>query len=312
MKKEILEISKTKKYFEGCFEKELDLIKVGCPLFVRKSSGLQDDLSGKEESVKFIKEGETFEIVHSLAKWKREALYKYEFDLGTGLYTDMKAIRKDEEIDEIHSLYVEQYDFEKVISREQRTKEFLESVVRKIYKSILDTYKYLVKEDLAFERVMSDDVFFITSEELLQMYPTLTAKEREEKIVRDKKCVFIIGIGYKLSDGLSHDLRSPDYDDWKLNGDLLIYDSEYDRVMELCSMGIRVDEKSIVEQLEYVGKLDKLELDYHKAIVEKKYPLTIGGGLGTSRLLMFLLKKKHIMEVQASSWPLSIDTKKSL
>lgn len=312
MKEKIMLISEIKKYFESTFEKSLFLTKVQSPLFVSIDSGLQDDLSGKEESVKFKKGDETFEIVHSLAKWKREALYKYGFDMHTGLYTDMKAIRKDEEIDDIHSLFVEQYDYEIVISKEDRTEEYLRETVEKIYKVLLKTYKMLVKKDEYYKRDLPKKVYFITSEDLLKKYPKLTPKEREEKIVREKHVVFISHIGYKLEDGIPHDLRSPDYDDWKLDGDLLIYDEVYDRVIELSSMGIRVDSVSLKEQLEYTSKLDKLKLDYHKKVMKGIYPLTLGGGIGISRILLFLLKAKHIKEVQASSWPKYVDSKKSL
>lgn len=295
-------ISETKKSFESQLESRLSLIKVQAPLFVKTSSGLQDGLSGVEKSVSFDKEGEKFEIVHSLAKWKREALGKYDFPMHTGLYTDMKAIRKDEVVDEIHSLYVEQWDWEMVISREDRTIEYLKQTVISIYKAIRQTsimlkqkYHYLT---LSFPKT----IYFITSQELEDLYPDLTSEEREEKIVREKKAVFIIGIGDKLKSGKVHDLRSPDYDDWSLDGDLLVFDKVLDRAIELSSMGIRVDEKSLLEQLEKSKTMDRLLLPYHQKILKQELPYTIGGGIGISRICLLLLEKTHIVEVQASSW----------
>ena len=295
-------ISEIKKIFEGQLEKRLGLTKVGSPLFVKKSSGLQDDLSGKEEAVGFYKEEEKFEIVHSLAKWKREALGKYEFPMHTGLYTDMKAIRKDEEVDAIHSLYVEQWDWEKVIDKSDRTVEYLKETVKSIYKSIRQT-SIIMKQKYHFLTVdLPKTIYFITSQELEDLYPDKTPKIREQMITKEKKAVFIIGIGDKLKAGIAHDLRSPDYDDWSLDGDLMIWDKELDKAVELSSMGIRVDEKSLVTQLEKSDTLEKLSLPYHQKIVKKQLPYTIGGGIGQSRIYMLLLQKKHIAEVQASSW----------
>lgn len=295
-------IDEVKKIFESQIEKRLGLTKIGSPLFVKKSSGLQDDLTGVEKAVGFTKGEEKFEIVHSLAKWKREALGKYEFPVHTGLYTDMKAIRKDEEVDATHSLYVEQWDWEKVIDEKDRTIDYLKETVRSIYKSIRQTsiimkqkYRFLILE-------LPKTIYFITSQELEDLYPDKTPKQREELITKDKKAVFIIGIGDKLKSGIKHDLRSPDYDDWQLDGDLLIYDKILDKAIEVSSMGIRVDEKSLLSQLEKADKLDRLSMPYHKKILEKKLPYTIGGGIGQSRILMLLLEKKHIAEVQASSW----------
>lgn len=295
-------IAEIKRTFESQIEKRLGLTKVGSPLFVKKSSGLQDDLSGKEEAVGFIKDKEKFEIVHSLAKWKREALGKYEFPIHTGLYTDMKAIRKDEEVDDIHSLYVEQWDWEKVIDKSDRTIEYLKDTVRSIYKSIRQT-SIIMKQKYRFLTLdLPKTIYFITSQELEDLYPEETPKMREELITRDKKAVFIIGIGDKLKSGVPHDLRSPDYDDWSLDGDLLIYDKAIDKVVEISSMGIRVDEKSLVSQLEKSDTMYKMDLPYHQKIVKGELPYTIGGGIGLSRLLMLLLEKTHIAEVQASSW----------
>ena len=297
-------IDEIKKYFEGQIEARLSLTKVPSPLFVKSDSGLQDALTGKELGVGFMKGKEQFEIVHSLAKWKRDALGKYGFPIHTGLYTDMKAIRKDEEIDEVHSLYVEQWDWEKVISKEDRTIEYLKETVRSIYKALRQT-SIFVKQEYKFITIdLPKTIFFITSQKLEDLYPDLSPKMREEKIVREKKAVFIIGIGDKLKSGIEHDLRSPDYDDWSLDGDLLVYDKILGRAIELSSMGIRVDEASLTSQLEKADCLDRLELPYHQKILRREYPYTIGGGIGQSRVLMFLLEKSHIAEVQASSWDL--------
>ncbi len=295
-------IDETKKIFEGQIEKRLGLIKVGSPLFIKKSSGLQDDLSGSEEAVSFYKGEEKFEIVHSLAKWKREALGKYEFPKHTGLYTDMKAIRKDETVDETHSLYVEQWDWEKIIDKSDRTIDYLQETVKSIYKSIRQTYLIMKKKYTFLSLDLPKTIFFITSQELEDMYPSITPKEREYKITKDKKAVFIIGIGDKLKSGIPHDLRSPDYDDWSLDGDLMIYDKHLDKAIELSSMGIRVDEKTLQEQLIKSKTTDKLKLDYHQKIIKRELPYTIGGGIGQSRICMLILQKSHIVEVQQSSW----------
>ena len=300
-------IDEIKKIFESQIEKRLGLTKVGSPLFVKKSSGLQDDLTGVEEAVGFTKGEEKFEIVHSLAKWKREALGKYEFPVHTGLYTDMKAIRKDEEVDSTHSLYVEQWDWEKVIDESDRTIDYLKDTVKSIYKSIRQT-SIIMKQKYHFLTLeLPKTICFITSQELEEMYPDETPKQREELIVKDKKAVFIIGIGDKLKSGVPHDLRSPDYDDWSLDGDLIIYDKVLDSAIELSSMGIRVDEKALVSQLEKTNRMDKLSLPYHQKIVKKELPFTIGGGIGQSRLCMLILEKTHIVEVQQSSWEEKIE-----
>ena len=295
-------IDEIKRIFESQIEKRLGLTKVGSPLFVKKSSGLQDYLSGKEEAIEFFKEDEKFEIVHSLAKWKREALGKYAFPIHTGLYTDMKAIRKDEEVDATHSLYVEQWDWEKVIEKSDRTIDYLKETVKAIYKSLRQT-SIIMKQKYHFLTVdLPKTIYFITSQELEDLYPDKTPKEREQLITKEKKAVFIIGIGDKLKSGVSHDLRSPDYDDWSLDGDLMIWDKPLDKAIELSSMGIRVDEKSLLSQLEKAGTMDRLCLPYHQKIVKKKLPYTIGGGIGQSRICMLILEKAHIVEVQQSSW----------
>lgn len=295
-------INEIKKTFETQIEKRLNLVKVGCPLFVKTSSGLQDGLTGVEKAVSFEKDMEIFEIVHSLAKWKREALAKYEMPVYQGIYADMKAIRKDEDVDDIHSLFVEQWDFEKIISKEDRNIEYLKDTVRALYKSIRQT-AIIMKQKYHFLTLdLPKSITFITSQELEDLYPDKTPWEREQLIVKDKKSVFIIGIGNKLKSGIPHDLRSPDYDDWNLNGDLLIYNKVLGKTIEIISMGIRVDEKSLLSQLEKTKSLDKLKLPYHEKIMNKKLPYTIGGGIGQSRLLLLILEKEHIAEVQQSSW----------
>ncbi len=308
MKKEISYLEKikmideVKKTFESQLEKRLGLTKVGSPLFVKTSSGLQDELTGKEEAVSFIKGEEKFEIVHSLAKWKREALGKYGFPIHTGLYTEMKAIRKDEDVDAIHSLYVEQWDWEKAILESDRCVDYLKETVKSIYKSIRQT-AIIMKQKYQFLTFdLPKTIYFITSQELEDLYPDKTPKEREELLTREKKAVFIIGIGDKLKSGIVHDLRSPDYDDWSLDGDLMIYDKALDKAIEFSSMGIRVDEKALISQLEKSDCMDRIRLPYHQKILDKKLPYTIGGGIGQSRILMLMLGSTHIAEVQASSW----------
>ena len=295
-------INEIKKYFESQLEKRLSLIRVGSPLFVKTDSGLQDALTGIEKGVYFIKNKEKFEVVHSLAKWKRDALGRYNFPMHTGLYTDMRAIRKDEIVDDIHSMFVEQWDWEKVISKEDRTIEYLKETVKSIYKAIRQTMLFIKRKYDFITVDLPKSIYFITSQDLEDMYPRKTPKEREKLIVKDKKAVFIIGIGDKLKSGTPHDLRSPDYDDWSLDGDLLVYDKAIDEAIELSSMGIRVDELSLVSQLEKANCLDRLDLPYHQKIQKCKLPYTIGGGIGQSRILMFLLQKSHIAEVQTSSW----------
>ncbi len=295
-------IDEIKKFFEKQLESRLSLTKVQSPLFVKSDSGLQDQLSGIEKAIFFTKEQEKFEIVHSLAKWKRDALGRYKFPYHTGLYTDMKAIRKDESVDEIHSLYVEQWDWEKVIAKEDRTIEYLKDTVKSIYKALRQTAIFLKKKYSFISIDLPKTITFITSQELEDMYPDKCPKEREVLITKEKKAVFIIGIGDKLKSGVPHDLRSPDYDDWALDGDMLIYDKILDKSLEITSMGIRVDEHSLKSQLEKSGCLERLTLPYHQKIQKCKLPYTIGGGIGQSRILLLLLEKSHIAEVQASSW----------
>ena len=292
--------------FQYEFGKELNLSRISAPLYVTQSSGLNDNLNGTEKPVSFtMKElpNEQMEVVHSLAKWKRMALKKYGFKLHEGLYTNMNAIRKDEELDNIHSAYVDQWDWEKVISKNERTKETLEAHVRTIFKVIKHMeHEVWYKYPQAVNH-LPDDIFFITSQELLDMYPNLNAKERENAITKEHGCVFVMQIGDKLSNNEKHDGRAPDYDDWKLNGDLLFWYEPLQCALEISSMGIRVDENSLVEQLKKENCEDRLNLPYHQAILNKELPYTIGGGIGQSRLCMLLLKKAHIGEVQASLWP---------
>ena len=295
-------IDEIKKVFEKQLSSRLSLIKVQSPLFVRSDTGLQDELSGKEKSVSFKKGKDKYEIVHSLAKWKRDSLARYKFPLYKGILTDMKAIRKDEEIDDIHSMYVEQYDWEKVIDESDRTVDYLKETVTSIYKALRQTIVYITKKYKYLGVDLPKKVFFISSQELEDMYPDKTPKEREDLIGRKEKSVFIYGIGDKLKSGIEHDLRSPDYDDWKLDGDLLVYDKAIDKVIELTSMGIRVDKESLVSQLKKADCMDRLPLPYHQSIIKKELPYTIGGGLGITRIIMLILGKKHIAEVQASSW----------
>ncbi|MCR5787218.1 MAG: aspartate--ammonia ligase [Acholeplasmatales bacterium] len=290
--------------FEKKLCKRLNLTRVSAPLFVFPSSGLNDNLNGVERRVNFdIKNvNEEVEIVQSLAKWKRYALHKYGFVPGTGLYTNMNAIRRDEDLDSMHSAYVDQWDWEKVIDRKDRTIEYLKDTVRKIYLSI-KSLAHLVEVKYQIFHNLPRDVFFITTKELEQMYPSLDPNMREYEIVKKHKAVFLMQIGDALSNGKPHDGRAPDYDDWSLNGDLLVYYDVLDIAFELSSMGIRVDEKSLVSQLKKHNDLDKLTNPYCQSVVNNVLPLTIGGGIGQSRLCMFMLKKAHIGEVQASVWP---------
>jgi len=292
-----------KDMFEDELAYELDLTRVSAPLFVTRESGLQDDLSGVERRVSFdiLKDGKELEIVQSLAKWKRMALKKYDFPMHKGLYTDMTAIRRDDKMDETHSIYVDQWDWEKVIARKDRTIDYLKETVKKIVKAIADTSKILKIK--GFDGVdICEDVHFITSQELLDMYPGTTDKEREYQITKKYKTVFIIGIGGDLSDGKPHDMRAPDYDDWSLDGDLLFYHEVLDMALEISSMGIRVDKDTLIKQLEKSKKQERLEFAYHQSIIKEELPLTIGGGIGQSRLCMLLLGRAHIGEVQASYW----------
>lgn len=294
-------ISEVKQAFEKSLEKELSLMKVGAPLFVRSDSWLQDDLNGVEKSVSFEKSGEKFEIVHSLAKWKRMALWKYWFKSWTGLYTEMKAIRKDEIVDPLHSMYVEQYDREKVIMAEDRTIDYLKKTVEGIYKSFLEASEILYDKYPYLSRDLPQKITFITSQELEDKYPDKHPEEREYLAAKDYGAIFIIWIGDKLKSWQVHGTRSPDYDDWSLDGDRIMYDEKYDRKIELSSMWIRVSEYSLVEQLKKSWKLEKMVLPYHQTIIKRELPYSIWWWIGMTRLIMFILWVYHIAEVQASS-----------
>ncbi len=298
-------IKKIKDYFEAELSKNLSLIRVSAPLMVRPESGLNDDLNGVERAVKFdmLETKYDVEIVQSLAKWKRNALGKYKFDTYTGLYTDMNAIRRDEDLDNIHSIYVDQWDWEKIIKKEDRNPDTLKDIVKKIYKAFLATEKYLESLYPFIKNDMPEEIFFITSEELLQKYPDKTPKEREHLITKEYKAVFLMQVGGKLSNGAVHDGRAADYDDWSLNGDILFYFETLDIALELSSMGIRVDKDALLYQLEERGQLYKKEFEFHKDILAEKLPYTIGGGIGQSRMCMYFLQKAHIGEVQSSVWP---------
>ena len=291
--------------FENKLAKKLNLTRVSAPLFVMKSSGLNDYLNGFERPVTFdaLSFSGDVEIVQSLAKWKRCALARYEFMVGQGLYTDMNAIRRDEELDAIHSMYVDQWDWEKIITKSQRRMCYIKKVVRNIYSVILSIAKDVNKHYPVLTYDLPEEIYFITTKELEAMYPNLTSKERENAITKDKKAVFLLQIGVPLSNKLPHDGRAADYDDWRLNGDLLLWHEPLNMALEVSSMGIRVDEVSLVKQLKAKNELYKLDNDYCKAIVNQELPYTIGGGIGQSRLCMFFLKKVHIGEVQASLWP---------
>lgn len=298
-------IKDLKDFFENRLGEMLKLTRVSSPLFVLPETGTNDNLSGVEKPVSFQVPHlrKNAEIVHSLAKWKRMALKKYGFPVGTGLYTDMNAIRKDEELDNLHSLYVDQWDWELIINKEDRTMETLKKVVRDLYKVFKETEEHVHSIYPEVECILPEEITFITSQELLDMYPDLTAKERENAIVKEKKAVFLMQIGKVLSSGDKHDGRSPDYDDWDLNGDILFYNPVLDNAIELSSMGIRVDEEALERQLKAAKCEDRKELDYHKALLDGKLPYTIGGGIGQSRICMFFLNKAHIGEVQVGIWP---------
>lgn len=298
-------IKTVKDFFQNLLALRLNLSRVSAPLFVDPLSGLNDNLNGIERPVTFdIKEqnGKEAEVVQSLAKWKRYALKKYGFDYGEGLYTDMNAIRRDEDTDNIHSIFVDQWDWEKIITAEDRNMDYLKNTVTRIVEAIcnaLDEVKYQY-ENLHTE--LCRDITFITSQELEDLYPNLTPKERENAFVKEKKTVFIMQIGDLLKSGERHDGRAPDYDDWKLNGDLLFWHEPLQCALEVSSMGIRVDAKTLDEQLTKAGCDERRNLTFHKMLLNNELPLTIGGGIGQSRICMLLLQKAHVGEVQASIW----------
>ena len=299
-------IKEVKDYFERALADALNLTRVSAPLFVAPETGLNDNLNGVERPVAFgIKEqgDREVEVVHSLAKWKRMALRDYGFNPGEGLYTDMTAIRRDEETDNFHSIYVDQWDWEKVIEKKDRTVDTLKETVFRIYMAIKQTEYYMCGKYHFMDPFLPDQITFMTTQELLDLYPDKTAKERESLIARDKGAVFLMQIGDELSNGEKHDGRAPDYDDWSLNGDIIVYYPVLDCALELSSMGIRVDEEAMASQLEKAGCPERAEMPFQKDILSKNMPYTIGGGIGQSRICMFFLQRAHIGEVQSSVWP---------
>ena len=299
-------IKTVKDFFQSLLTRHLNLQRVSAPLFVDPSSGLNDNLNGYERPVSFdIREqnGRQAEVVHSLAKWKRYALKEYGFAPGEGLYTDMNAIRRDEDTDNIHSIFVDQWDWEKIITREQRTLDTLKEAVRDIYKALRKTEMYMAIEYDYIQEILPQDIYFITTQELLDLYPDRTPKEREYLITREKGAVCLLQIGDVLSNGERHDGRAPDYDDWALNADILVYYPILDIALELSSMGIRVDRDALLSQLQKAGCPERAELPFQKALIHDELPFTIGGGIGQSRICMFFLRKAHIGEVQCSLWP---------
>lgn len=301
-----LAIKDVKDYFQVALAKALKLHRVTAPLFVRPETGLNDNLSGVERPVSFGigDQGDApAEIVQSLAKWKRYALKKYGFTPGIGLYTDMNAIRRDEETDAIHSIYVDQWDWERVITREERNVPFLQDIVRTIYSCIKNTELHVLeKYPTLGPAELPDEITFIDAQSLEDQYPTLNAQEREYEAVKKYGAIFVLGIGGALKSGKPHDRRSPDYDDWSLNGDIILYDRQLDIPLEVSSMGIRVDEQSLKSQLELSGFMERAGLQFQSSLLRGELPLTIGGGIGQSRLCMFFLRKAHIGEVQCSIW----------
>ena len=299
-------IKSVKDYFERELSKQLNLTRVSAPLFVDPDSGLNDNLNGVERPVEFgVKDmnEDKMEIIHSLAKWKRLALKRYGFHSGEGLYTDMNAIRRDEELDNLHSVYVDQWDWERIINKEQRNMHTLKAHVDLVYEALRNAEINVSQRYNYVTPILPAEIFYITSQELLDMYPDATPKEREYNIAKLKGAVFISQIGDVLSNGEKHDGRAPDYDDWQLNGDILVYYPVDDIALELSSMGIRVDEVSLASQLEKAGCTERAELDFQKALLAGKLPYTVGGGIGQSRICMFFLRKAHIGEVQVSVWP---------
>ena len=305
-------IKTVKDFFQNLLALRLNLTRVSAPLFVDPESGLNDNLNGVERPVSFgIKEQneKQAEIVHSLAKWKRYALKKYGFSYGEGIYTDMNAIRRDEDTDNIHSIFVDQWDWEKVIKKEERNIETLKETVRTVYKCLRKTEKYMAIQYDYIEEILPHDIFFITTQELEDMFPEYTPKEREFYITKTKGAVCIMKIGDTMESGEKHDGRAHDYDDWELNADILVYYPVIDIALELSSMGIRVDKKALLSQLKKAGCPERAELPFQKAILNEELPYTIGGGIGQSRICMFFLRKAHIGEVQSSIWPEEIAKK---
>ena len=305
LKETEIAIKHLKDFFEQVLARELNLTRVSAPLFVPHSSGLNDNLTGVERPIIFdvpAINGKC-EIVHSLAKWKRMALKEYNFEVGEGLYTDMNAIRRDEELGNIHSLYVDQWDWERIITREDRNLDFLTEIVNKIYRCLKAAEREIHQEYPMLEWELPEQITVITTQELEDLYPQLEPERREHAIARDKKAVFIAQIGGKLRSGRPHDRRAPDYDDWNLNGDIIVWLPALVRALEVSSMGIRVDEAALSNQLKLAGCEHWAEFSFHKELLAGNLPLTIGGGIGQSRLCMYFLEKIHIGEVQASVWP---------
>ncbi len=308
-------IKLVKDFFEMNLAAELKLRRVTAPLFVQRGTGINDDLNGIERPVSFeVKdmEGTTAEIVHSLAKWKRMMLADYEISNGYGLYTDMNALRPDEELDNIHSIYVDQWDWEKIILPGERTLDYLKKTVRSIFSVIKRTEFVVYENHPEIVPILPEEIQFIHAEELLERFPDLNPREREHKVAKEYGAVFIIGIGGKLKDGAVHDGRAPDYDDWStetvkgyrgLNGDILVWNPILEIAFELSSMGIRVDKSALIRQLDIAGKNDRKELLFHKRLLNREFPESVGGGIGQSRLCLYFLRKAHIGEVQASLWP---------
>ncbi|MGL4338547.1 MAG: aspartate--ammonia ligase [Turicibacter sp.] len=297
-------IKKIKDYFQRELANELNLLRVSAPLFVKSNSGLNDNLNGIERPVSFdLLSGEHLQIVHSLAKWKRQALKEYGFELNEGLYTDMNAIRRDEELSNIHSIYVDQWDWEKIIAKDCRTIETLTVTVEKIFDVLKRTENMVNDIYPQFSKKLPEAITFISCQELEDIYPNLSPKEREFEICKKFGAVFISQVGKKLKSGERHDLRAPDYDDWELNGDILLYNSILDNAFEISSMGIRVSKESLLAQLEETQTVDRVNLPYHQNLINGQYPFTMGGGIGQSRLCMYFLEKLHIGEVQSSIWP---------
>lgn len=301
-----LAIKTVKDFFQALLAQRLNLTRVSAPLFVDPQTGLNDNLNGYERPVTFgIKEQneKTAEVVHSLAKWKRYALERYGFRSGEGIYTDMNAIRRDEDTDNIHSIFVDQWDWEKIIDKQNRNLDFLKETVRTVYKCLRKTEQYMAIQYDYIDLILPKDIFFITSQELENMFPDATPKEREYYITKTKGAVCIMQIGDKLESGEPHDGRAPDYDDWALNADILVYYPVLDIALELSSMGIRVDKAALLSQLDKSGCTERKELPFQKSIINEELPYTIGGGIGQSRICMFFLRKAHIGEVQSSLWP---------
>ena len=299
-------IKTVKDFFQNLLSQRLNLSRVSAPLFVDPDSGLNDNLNGVERPVTFdIKEqnGREAEVVQSLAKWKRYALKKYGFSYGEGLYTDMNAIRRDEITDNIHSIFVDQWDWEKIIKKDERTIATLMDTVKVVYKCLRKTEKYMAIQYDYIEEILPHDIFFVTTQELADMFPDNTPKEREYYIAKAKGAVCIMQIGDVLENGERHDGRAPDYDDWSLNADIIVYYPVLDIALELSSMGIRVDKKALLSQLKKAGCEERKDLPFQKAIINEELPYTIGGGIGQSRICMFFLRKAHIGEVQSSLWP---------